>query len=342
MRTLLRLFFASLLFGSCLAWLYVGYVESSKYEAILIENHYPLFASKDRVVLPKSWAFVPERIVPGRITLHRVRLRPRLVQAHIQKALQQSETLGLDESFYIQVPLQIKYEIEASKLSRLFDSLSHMDAEQIDVYLSNRIQDFFLRRIGAMYKDDAQLAGLKERLHNYFRSTAQKELGLELASAGVTVQALFVRRVFVPDAKHYQEILASSQNIIEQKLERMRILNQARATQQAQGIKDQGYFHRLEKIAQLLQSYPHLREYLAIDMLGKEVKVMVMPYQRWFDSALLARGLDSLSVPKPLQKPGSVQGEAQLPSKAPLHLRRPGAASPQSPRQGAFQDLTPP
>ena len=76
MRNFFRFFFLGILLASIIAWAYFGYVSASKREAILVEDRYKGIDAAN-LIHPSTTHFIPSRIFPGRIILHRVRLFPR-------------------------------------------------------------------------------------------------------------------------------------------------------------------------------------------------------------------------------------------------------------------------
>ena len=279
-----RFLFLGVLFASLTAWAYFGYVSASMREAILIEDHYKGIA-QDNVIYPGTTRFIPTRIFPGRITLHRVRLFPRFLDIYFKKGLKQSEMLGLDDSFYIRVVLRLDYKLNPQKLSSLFQGLSKANWEALQPYIELRLEKFLEQRVSKLYKGDKDLTGLKGRLQAYWRTLALNEFNKEFSNEGVEFLNVLHQETYVPDPAHYQAILSAGQQIIKQKLERIRIVDLAQAHRDAEQIKNQNYFTRLERIAKLLQTYPHLRDYLALDHLGKNVEVMVVPYEHWFSAS---------------------------------------------------------
>ena len=210
----------------------------------------------------------------------------------------------MDESFYIQTVLHLDYKLNPKKLHLLFQNLNKANWEALEPYLELRLKRFLEQRIDKLYKGDQDLKGLKERLHEYWKGLARSELNKEFSEEGIEFLTIIPQKTYVPDPGPYGAILSAASQIIRQKIERIRIINLAHAQKDAKKIKNQSYLTRLEKIAKLLQTYPHLREYLAIDRLGDNVEVMVMPYERWFSSSSSPWSLDSKDKKKKQKKKG--------------------------------------
>ncbi len=287
MRQLFRFFFASVLFGSIVTWVYFSYVTASQREAILIEDRY-VGIDKDDIVYPSTSHFVFRRIVPGRIRLHRLHVYPRFLRIHFKKGLEQAEGLGLDSSFYIQAILRLHYKLNPEKLLYLFRKLEKPNWNMLENYLSQSLQNFLEERVSGFYKADSGLSELKLKMKLYFEEKARDELNQAFQREGVEFYSLTVKHIYVPDRKRYEAILSSDRQIINQKLNRIRIISKARAEKDAATIHDEAYFVRLEKIGKLLNTYPHLQNYIAIDRLAPNVEVMVVPHDRWFSNSFRA------------------------------------------------------
>ena len=303
MRIFFRFFFFSALVATLIAWLYFGYVSASKREAVLIEDRYKGIEAAS-TIHPGSLRFIPSRIFPGRILLHRVRLFPRFLELHFKKALEQSEVLGLDDSFYIQVVLDLDYKLNSKNLHFLFQKLKRPEWEALETYLKLRLRHFLDQRMKKLYKGDTDLEGLREKLHAYWKGLALDEFNKEFSKEGVEFISIISQKTYVPDPERYASILSAGSQIVRQKLERIRIVNLAQAHREAREIENQSDLVRLEKIAKLLEVYPHLRDYLAIDRLGKNVEVMVMPSEHWFSSS---NSTMPLSRPSPNPKKKDTQ-----------------------------------
>ena len=322
------------------SWIYFGYVTASKREAVLIEDRYSGI-DPDNIVYPASGRFIARRIFPGRIALHRVRLFPRSLQIHFKRGLEQSEILNLDNSFYIRAALYITYRLDPEKILFLFQNLGKANWSELDVFLFQNLQDFLEKRISLLYRGDSDLANLKLKIQNYFDEKGKEEFNQEFSKYGIQFTSLTAKNIYVPDAKIYRRMLASSSLIIRQKIERLRIISKTQAQKDAADISNDVYFSRLEKIGRLLKSYPHLRDYLAVDRLGSNVEVVVMPYGRWFSPSSF------LQSPYPEKKVKTESlPESDFSQSSRERKFRPfpdSAAQPAEPlSSGHFSDLTPP
>lgn len=320
-----RSFFWSVLLGSIIAWLFFGYVRASSREAVLIEDRY--HGLDNSVIRPGEARFIPQRIAPGRVILHRVDLGPRILQLKYKRGLSQSETLGLDDAFYIQADLRIEYSIDADRVDELFLKLDEPDFSRLNEYLRVRLGYFLDRKLADLFPNDNQLPQLGDRLYGYVAAAAVAEMNRELGPEGVTIRSVLPTRIYAPDADRYRAMLTQAPQILERKLERISIVDEARARSRAEEIQDAAYFERLERIGQILRKYPNLQGYLAVDRLSDNVELMVVPYDVWTG----ASGVD----------PGALAGER---ARRPPRDRQPdrGAAGAGEGGNGRFQDLTPP
>ncbi len=293
-----RSFFWAVLVASLVTWLYVGYVTASSHEAVLIDDR--LRGVDPSIVRPGESRFIPARAYPNRITLHRVDIGPRVKEYTFRAGLAQSEVLELDDSFYIKVPGRYEYELEPDKLPALFNRLSERNWEKLDGYLDVRLNEFFRRKLAALYRNDNDIGEIAPRLSVYMAGDALKELTAEFSKDGVRFRNIIIgtstktEGIYVPDPARYRNMVEQSRDILATKLDRIKKLEEARSSQEAEIIKDQAYFKRLDHIGKLLAVHPQLRDYLAIDRLGKNVDVLVMPYDRWFspDQERLSKAID--------------------------------------------------
>lgn len=352
LRYFFRAFFWAILAASVLAWLFFGYVPASTREAVLVEDrHYGLDPD---VIRPGEVRFLASRIYPGRIQLHRVDVGPRVLRIRHKKGLAESEMLGLDDSFFVQTELRLEYELDPEKLLPLFLRLESADWSRLDEYLGDRLRFFLNRKLGEVYENNQDLTRLETTLYDYIQGEVLTELNAEFAAEGVRFRNVLPSRLYVPDPALYRAILADEQLILAQKRERLRIVDDAHARGQAEQIQDEAYFARLERIGELIRRYPQLKDYLAIDRLGDNVEVMVVPSERWFPSEANARetarrlraddARNSGAGPNPQNTDRSREAARSLLGGAPRRADRgefiPGGAGGGNPNR--FRDLTPP
>ena len=338
MRKFLRFFFLCLLIASLVTWVYFSYVSAPKGEAILIERLYDSSTgiAKDNIILPGKAKFIIRRILPNQIRIHPVRLSPHSTVLNFRRGLEQSEILGLDDTFYIKINLYLFYRLETEKLSFLFQRLSKLNWDALPSYIDLRLQNFMEKKLDTLYENDDDLPKLKRKLKNYIENTIQAELNQEFKNDGIVFINSIPRKIYVPHPLRYKTMLASASEILKQKLERIRIVDIAKAQKDASTIKNQSYISRLEKIGKLLGNYPQLREYLAIDSLGENVEVLVMPYDRWFSqSPLSLSSKNSLTNKK--RNPRN-KNNIQIPAPAPIDI----PYARESQKKGQFSDLSPP
>ncbi|MBX7058208.1 MAG: hypothetical protein K1X75_09080 [Leptospirales bacterium] len=324
----LRNFFWSLLVGVLLTWLYLSYVRAGAHEAILIEDRYT--GLDPRVLLPGQTRMVWQMANPGRVHLHRVDIGPRVLSLNYRRPLAQSELLGLDEAFYVQADLRIDFSLDPQRSDALFRRLGRPDWSELDAYLRLRLSLLLDREMERINPNDAALNGLERQLYAYFNESALLQMNEELAAEGVHVDKLWPVRLYTPDPARYQAMLQNAPQILAQKLERIRVVDDARARQDASRITDEAYVSRMQRMGELMERFPQLRSYLAIDRLGNQVQVYVVPYEGWNGGAPL--------TPGDLVPPQGRRNQSAAPGAGPAAAPAPPAGA----GGGRFQDLTPP
>lgn len=324
-----RAFFWAVLVASVVAWGYFGVVSASTREAVLIEDRYS--GLDESIVEPGSMRFVPNRIFPGRVTLHRVDVGPRILRLQHKKGLAESEMLGLDDSFYIQTELRLEYKLLPERLQALFLRLEEPNWDRLDPYLRVRLNYFLNRKLQSLYEDTANLDALELLLYDYVRGPdLLTELNQEFLPDGVVFRNILPSRLYVPDAGLYRAILADEGLILQQKRDRLKLVDDAHARQAAERIQDEAYFARLERIGALVRKYPQLKDYLAIDRLSDNVEVIVVPSDRWFPTEIERA------------RANSAKRRTETPEPVPNNRvqREPAAPAPNT--DDRFRDLTPP
>lgn len=301
----IRVFFWAVLISSVVSWVYVGVVSATARQAIIVLHRK---RGLPDLVGPGESRFFPGRIFPGRVELHPVDTGPRMLAVEYQKGLYQSEMLGLDESFYVRVKFRFRYSLNPEKLPDLFLKMEGLTWQSLDSYLHLRLNDILNRRMARMFPADNELGLLPRRLNDYFAQEAVKEIQDSMTEEGVKIEGLVIENVYVPDPARYAAILGGAQGILNQKLERIRRRDEALAKRDAESLTDEATYARLETIGKLLVKYPGLKDYLAIDRLGDDVKVMVFPYEKWFSGQGIAEDLN-IRPPRPAAN-GNANGRA--------------------------------
>lgn len=340
-----RSFFWAVLIAFILTYIYLGFVSTSTREAVLIEDRFDGLDAE--VVRPGDWRFVSGRIMPGRVQLHRVMVRPRFASLKYSRGLSQSEILGLDKSYYIRSDLRIEYELKSDHLRALFLQLDKPDWNRLEAYLQFRIHAVLDRFIKEIYISDADIPEISARLYTYFaKGAAVQIMNADFASVGIEVKAITPVRIYVPNLARYQAMLNLGERVLlDLKLERIRQINQARTSRDTRRIADGAYFARLERIGQLLQRYPYLREYVAVDRLGDQVQVMIVPDSRFMGNHTGHQGLLPDAVQNEIAKrlPGRIAENST--AKPSIEKTLPAYRTQNGSGIGAgidFRDLTPP
>lgn len=290
-----RVFFWAVLLSSVFSWIYLGIVSATARQAIIVLHRKK---GDPDLVGPGDSRFFPGRIFPGRVELHPVDIGPRVLVVDYKKGLFQTEMLGLDESFYIRTRFRLRYNLKPENLPALFRKMEGLDWKSLDPYLQLRIADILNKRLAQIFPADNELPQVPRRLTDYLNGPAAEELRAAFSQDGVEIESLVVEAAYVPDAGRYAAILGGAQGILNQKLERIRRRDEALAKRDAESLTDEATYSRLETIGKLMIKYPGLKEYLAIDRLGSDVKVMVFPYEKWFSGRQLAEEIETPIAPR--------------------------------------------
>ncbi|MBI40541.1 MAG: hypothetical protein CMF59_13150 [Leptospiraceae bacterium] len=350
-------FFRSLFWGvllaSVIAWAYAGTVTAGYRETILVED--TVDGLQEEVISPGETTFLPALAVPGRIRLHRIQLEPRFLRFPWVYQFPAGQLLGLDDSFAVQVQAHYEYSISVNEIRALFLSLPVGDWSQLKPYLELRMRSFWAEKMRQMAPNEAALNGLDDELNIYVRGDLRSDLNNYFRPEGIEFRRIYVERIYVPDAGRYNATLQAGQNLLNNRLERISIIDQARAKRHASEILNEVYLDRLEKMAALLQKYPELRDYAAVDSLSDNVRVLVMPYEQYFRGNQPANQqnaqqpaaegprneppvepYDFTTIEQPAQEnPGVPSDRSTFPG---MRNNPPQAAVP----DGGFRDLTPP
>ena len=262
--------------------IYQFIVTTSIREIILLEDRYEGL-NQEKIIQPASIAFVPYRIIPNRIRIHRVKLFPHSIDLIYKRPLEQSEILGLDDSFSIRVRLHVTFRLEPSKAVELFKKLPEYNWDTLNYYIDLRIRNYMEMKMRNIYTDD-KLDTLKVNVLNWILpNELVQDLNNEFKNEGVVFPNILINELYIPEIFRYRSMLSLGANLISRKLDRVNIVEEARAQKKASEIKSSADLERWENIAKLISNYPQLRNYLAIDKLGDKVQVMVIPYNSWFE-----------------------------------------------------------
>ena len=341
MNRFLRAFFWAILGASILTWLYLGLVSASARQAILIEYKQD---AEIGVIAPGDTSFIPSRAFPGRVRLHPVRAIMAGYEHTFRQGLLQTRTLGLKDEFFIKLSFEMYYDLDVKpdRLRDLFSRLGKPDWSYLNDYLAGVINRHLEGKVLEFYPDERALPGLRALLRNYIKEDLSRDLKPLLAAEGILLKELTSAAPYVPDPVKYLAIVARSDEFIDREMARIKAIDEARTREYAERIVDNAYFKRLEKIGQLLNKYPRLREYLAIDRLGKNVEVMVLPSEKWFGSS----SASSLAEPNPLadrlRSPGARTEKRGAGSEGVSSVNRRRTPPRRPAREGEVVDLTPP
>jgi len=315
-----RSFLWSVLLASVLSWLWISHVSASSREAILVEDYYKGMDSD--IIGPGSSRFLPRRAFPGKVMLHRVIIGARALPINFKVGLRQSDALGLDDSFYINISLVLNFELKSDYLLTLYDKLDKRNWTRLDPYLKKRLNHFMILKLKEFYSRDTEIAFLEDRFRTYLNGEFIRELNEKFKNDGIVFKNVLVEKIYIPDVALYRAMVADSRKIIAGKAANIQKIASARAKRAAERIIDQAYFIRLEKIGRLLVKYPQLRGYLAIDRLNKNVNVIVMPYDKWMGPDRKVSGIMNLLKNRKKSFINSNRGR--------------------TPKRNEFVDLTPP
>ncbi|MCB1174648.1 MAG: hypothetical protein KDK39_13850 [Leptospiraceae bacterium] len=341
-----RSFFWALVLAFGMLWLYLGMVQAGPREAVLVEN--PVNPGSVEIIEPGRMSFIAGRIMPDQIKLHRVFLGPRVLQFRFVEDLDQSEFLGLDESFAIQLDLRVIYKLRAAQLAVLFQELEEPDFAYLDKHLQFRLQLALRKQIQTLYQRQADLPQLESRLQEWLASGgATESFQSELQASGVDIERLIALRIYVPELNRYQAMLNLGERaLLELKLNHIRQMQQARTDAAIAKIHDRSWLARMDAVGKMLRRYPHLREYLAMDQIGDQVRVMIVPQDKWASPASMERL--QAEVNSALGSSGQHDRTVTAgPGNAGPPIARPpenavANAANRADANGQFRDLTPP
>lgn len=270
-----------------LAFLLLSFVSADQDEALVLRDE---GGGMERLVLPGRVAFLPQRWLPSSPDLHRLYLRGRHLHATHTYLLAQHEMLGLDPSFAVRLVLNYRYSIDPAGIATVLQQTERPDSSGISDFLKIRLTDFWYSAFRERLQADERLVALEGRAEQYIRGPLVDDLNRILAADGIRIESVFIEDIVVPDAARYRAVLANGQNLIEERLKRLRLLEEARARREAEEILLSGKRKHLAELGKLLGRYPALREYMAIDGLQEHVKVFVMPYDRFTGQPSLPDG----------------------------------------------------
>jgi len=296
-----RVFFWAVLLSSAFSWLYLGIVSATARQGIIVLHRKK---GAPDIVGPGESRFFPGRIFPGRVELHPVDIGPRVLMVEYKKGLYQTEMLGLDDTFYIRMKFRFRYNLDPDKLPILFMKMEGLDWKSLEPYLQLRIADQLNKKLALFFPADNELPQVPKRLSDYMNGAAADDWREAFKEEGIEIETLVVENMYVPDPGRYAAILGGAQGILNQKLERIRRRDEALAKRDAESLTDEATYSRLETIGKLIIKYPGLKDYLAIDRLGSDVKVMVFPYDKWFTGRQFT---EDLATEPPKNRPGNFQ-----------------------------------
>ena len=274
-----------------------------------------------RIVLPNQWAFWPERWFWSSVKTIRLPLQGYFLHSDATHYLADHQLLGLDQSFAVQVSLNYVYRLDSEKLPQLSYRLERPDQEGIRQFLKIHLKDVWFRIFRDELKADQNLDTLRARLEDYVRNDLVVNLNHSLADSGIVVESVLIEEISVPDAARYRAVLANGQRLIDDRLKRLAVLEEARIRRSADEILFSGKRKQLAELGELMGKYPPLREYIAIDELSDRVQIYVMPYDRFTGET---QSPSMMRLPEKQMQPG----------------RQPFQYTPNT--NGGFRDLTPP
>ncbi len=292
-----RAFFWFILFAAVCTYGYLGFVQASAREAIVVEHY--IDGVDPKPIRPGEWRFIPSRATPGQVLLHRVPITDGFNYTY-RRGLAQSDALGLKDEYYIKFKLNLTYSLDQKQLLRTFRRLKY-DWSKLSGHVRSKVNEVLDEKIAEIYPDDRALSGLDNRLRSYLAGEGERDIRAALDKKGIQLDSISIKDVFIPDPVQYRGVVARSGEFIARELERIKQIDDAKAREHAARILDRAYFARLEGIGRLLRKYPHLREYLAIDRLGKNVEVVVMPYDRFFGSGNKQQRMGPAEPPRRLR-----------------------------------------
>lgn len=283
-----RFFQALVLLGLLLLIGYITYIKAYESEVVVVEDK---FAGSRKVILSNDSAIILARLVPNRIVLHNFRYQGRSLRVRTIYYLPDHQILGLDNSFAIQIGLNYRFNIEPVHVEDLIRRSNRIHQDLGSDILKARLADFWYTTLRVKMQADQQQVGLKTTIENYIHQGMKSDLNQLLSDDGIQITDIMVEDIMVPDQERYRAVVNRAPQLLNQRLDRLRVIEEARAKMTADDILLSGRRKHLEELGILLNKYPNLREYIAVDELKDRVNVIIMPYDRF-------TGKDALQLPR--------------------------------------------
>lgn len=279
-----RFFQALVLLGLLFIIGNITYVKADASEVVFVED---TIANSKKVILPNDFAIVFGKLVPNRIKLNRFRFTGRNLRVRTFYYLPDHQILGLDNSFAIQIGLNYRFNIEPVEIKNLVYRTNQISQDLGSELLKARLADFWYSVLRIKMQADQQQAGLKTKIENYIQQDLKSDLNQVLINDGIQITEIMIEDINVPDQNQYRTIVNRAPQLLNERLERLRVIEEAKTKTTADELLLSSRRKHLEQLGVLLNRYPNLREYIAVDQLKDRVNVIVMPYDRFTGNSTL-------------------------------------------------------
>lgn len=219
----------------------------------------------------RDFVFVWQGALPCSYSLFEIPLR-RSVSCSVKIAI--PGLTGLTEDYYfIQVPLRVVYRIDGKGFSDntlLRENCRNLDAAVVKLF-EDAIGNEFGKYTALVYQRDA-LAAQIVPLMNKIKRDLQPEfkgMGLALVSAGVPGSVL------LPEFATYTEGLQHAAELRKLDKAMQKDLIEMRGTVEREKIKNEQFYSRLLEISRIIGKNPDMLQYIYIDKMAGNVKVIL-------------------------------------------------------------------
>lgn len=255
---------------------------------VVPENRYGLLKEQttgwQKPALEPGYHWLFTGFVPEKWQLYLLEKDPPAQIVEFKQGLQFTEYLGLDESFSVQLRLRLKYRIPQHSVFTLMRFIDNKPA-YITQLVDQRLQILLEKKFYEFYQQEADIPRLRSSLLDYLQNTGdndslfQQDFRKSFNYDGkpmIELQRWEVLKLYVPDAEIYRQQTANIQEIFQARRQAsvMKIIASARADQK-RFLGDANY-DNAEKFSKLISQYPQVLQYLEIENLSKEAKVIIM------------------------------------------------------------------
>ena len=232
----------------------------------LDEDEYAVVFTKtrgweDEVIVPGSFEWRVERLLPTNLTLHVFPVRPQLAQTTIRGSLAGATTyatlLDAAGAFSYAVTVSVTYSLEPSELPTLARA-DGLRAEELEGYygqVAAEIQQVVSESVDGTLSGALSPSSASATISENIRGTLERRFnGLRIQSVGVT-------RLDLPDLELYAEAKSRYSDGLDARAEALKTAAFDLAPVQSQ---IEAGLARLERYGEILERYPILLEYFTL------------------------------------------------------------------------------